>query len=156
MKIEFREAEERNFGSITRLFQDSKFFFDTKRPESLSEGNIRKLIFKRNKRVLMIFCEDTLQGLVSFVKDQIDNEAVLLGLRMKDMDLLLNNANEIYGHLEDFISSYKRIKMKIYDFDFSGKKLCELLSFNAEAALKDHVYKNNCYHDLIIYSKKVN
>ncbi|NFF81596.1 hypothetical protein FC764_10160 [Clostridium botulinum] len=153
MNIKLKKIKDDNFSCIPKLFEDNNFYFKTKRPESLYEGNIKNLLLECKNKSFSIFVEDDLEGLFSAEKDLIEDNAVFINVRLKNMDLLLYNLELFFSEFKKILVDYHIIKMKVYDFDKIGKKVAEEMSFNIEAILREHIYKNNAYHDLIIYSK---
>lgn len=154
MKIKLIELNDYNFSSVVKLYDDKEFFFKTKRPESLYEGNIRELVLNDDK-VFLIYCNENLEGLISMEKDDIEENSIFINLRLKNMNLILDDIENFRNVILDFSREYEIIKMKIFDFDEIGKEICKRLTFNIEAILKNEIYKNNKYNNLLIYSKKV-
>ena len=155
LEIKIIEADNYNFPSIVKLYEDKEFFFKSKRPESLFEGNIKELVLNNSDKAFLIYCNNKLEGLVSIEEDEIEKNSIFINLRLKDMNLILDNGESFNNLLFDISREYGIIKMRIFDFDEIGKKVCKELQFNIEAILKDHIYKNNKYNNLLIYSKKV-
>lgn len=155
MDIKLVEIDDYNFSSVVRLYEEKEFFFKTKRPESLFEGNIRDLVLSDDdNKTFYIYCNDNLQGLISIEEDNIEENSIFINLRLKNMNLILDDIESFHNVLLNFSRKYEIIKMNIFDFDEIGKEVCKKLMFSIEAILKNHVYKNNKYNDLIIYSKK--
>lgn len=155
MDIKLVEIDDYNFSSVVKLYEEKEFFFKTKRPESLFEGNIRDLVLNDDDdKTFYIYCNDNLEGIISIEEDNIEEDSIFVNLRLKNMNLILNDIESFHNVLLDFSRKYEIIKMNIFDFDEIGKEVCKKLMFNIEAILKNHVYKNNKYNDLIIYSKK--
>ncbi len=156
MKIDIRRLEDKDFSLLPDLFNDSCFYFRTKRPESLNEGRIKELVIGGNNSAFLIFIEEKVQGILSFEPCKFEPHSAILHFRLMNQDAMVDYIDEFRKFIYMFAKDrYSNIKARVYGFDDSGKEFCTLLSFEIEAVLKKHVYKFGEYHPLIIYSKDV-
>lgn len=155
MIIKVNEINDTYSPDIFRLFEETSFFFKTKRPETMNEGMINQLVFNSNQKVFGIFSDEMLIGLIGLEEDAIDCDSVYTHIRCNKMNLLLDNIEYIDNRIKSIIRKYKYQKIRVYDFDCEGKKLCESLSFEIEAVFNKHIYKKNEYHNVIVYVKEI-
>ena len=148
-------SDNSDFSTIYTLYESKDFYFKTKRPESLYSGNINSLLVKDSDEIYQIYFNDNLEGLLSIKEDEVEKEALIMNIRLKNMDMILYNKDEFRKVLNKYIICYDIVKMRIFGFDNKGIEICEKLKFSIEAVLKSHIYKNNIYNDLLIYSRKV-
>ncbi|WDV45048.1 hypothetical protein PV797_16185 [Clostridiaceae bacterium M8S5] len=151
MSYQLVKINDENLSTILDYFTNN-FFIGTSKPEALSEGQIRELIIKSNKSYI-VFRDKKREGLLLLEKDRFDEDAIFMNIRFNNMALLNDECIEVYNTILTYLNDYDKVKMKIYDFDIEGKKMCEKLKFNIEAILIKHTYKNYAYHDVLIFSK---
>lgn len=154
--LELKKIEEGLFQPIYRLFEDDSFYFGTKRPKTLTEGDIRKIILKDYNAAFLIFHKGMPIGILGTKENKYHVNSLNMDIRSRDMDLLLENIEVINKWLLDFQQEYQELRAQVFNFDDYGKILYKNLSFQREAVLKGHVYKFNQYHDVLLFAKKVN
>lgn len=156
MLLELKKADTCSLEYIHELFENNEFYFGTKRPETLTEGHIRRIVLDFYETTYSIFYKKKLEGLIGLKKDDFNMESLNINIRCRDMNLILNNLGQLNDWLINLQKGYKYLKTFVFDFDNYGKILYNNLSFQKEAILKEHTFKFNKYHDVIIFSKKTN
>ncbi|NBI06436.1 hypothetical protein [Senegalia massiliensis] len=149
MLIELKKMEDIFLKEVFTLFQNENFYFDTKRPNSLSEGNI-KSILHQFKDIRTIFYGTELIGLVAF-KEKFDNRFMTISI--SDINVIYNNCKKFKSIILEYVNKYKVSFVRMYSFDKEGLLIADILNFKTELILKEHIYKQNKYHDLLILSQ---
>jgi len=155
VNINLKRVDNNCFDKILEYFDEVGFYYKTKRPESLTEGNIRQLLGEKDCDAFSITIDNKKHGIISFEEDPIENNAVIMHLRLTDMNIILENVGEFDNIIHEKVKDYNILKVEVFSFDEKGKSMCELLGFEVEAVMRNHVFKDNKYNDKIIYRKVI-
>ncbi len=151
--LKLRKINKNNLDlNIYHLFESNRFYFGSKRPETLTEGQINKIL-RRFDNVYVIEYQNTAIGLIG-TEGYLTDDSLCLSIRSNDMRFLISHIKILSDWLIEVKGDYQILRAHVYDFDFEGKALYDKLFFQKEAVFKEHVYKFNQYHDVIVYVKK--
>ena len=153
MNFELIRPTEEYFTLVLTFFENKEFYFRTKRPETLNEGIIRNIIFREN--TFLVSYGDRIEGIIQFEQNDIENEAIDIHVRFKNMELLFENIEKFYDALYEILGKNCFVKGKSFAFDSYGVRLWQTMGFKIEAVLSKHIFKNGAYHDMIIFSKEL-
>ncbi|MFZ5351463.1 MAG: GNAT family N-acetyltransferase [Bacillota bacterium] len=123
----------------------------TKRPESMMEGDINNRLNSKGHTFSLIM-NGNIEGLAKLEKEKCEENSLLLSVRMRDMEWMVNNCHLIFKELMNRIEDFDVIRTRVFDFDEPAKKFFDLLGFKTECVMQKAVYKNNSYSSLLIYS----
>jgi hypothetical protein len=154
-QVRYRDIKPQDKNGCAKWFNEHDFYFFTKRPDSLSPGNVDSIL---NSSYVFTDEKGKAVGLIKFDSNYFSNSYVLSGeFRFADREFYTNSMGEklLFG----FIHSYfyetnkflKRIMFRVYEFDQITINFLNRFAVCREACLKDHVYKNGKFNNFYIY-----
>ncbi len=152
----YRRIKQEEFSRCLRWFNKEDFYFFTKRPNSLSPGDIDVILKdsfvftnEKNKPV----------GLFKFDSEFFATYYVFMGeFRFADKEYYSNSIGErlLFGYIYyvffETNKFVKKIMFRVHAFDKATIDFLNSFNIRQEVCLKNQVYKFGKFNDLFIYS----
>jgi len=151
--VMWRPIEERGVDECLRWFLRPDFYFRTKRPHSLSEAAVRRLLDEDGWRYF-IAEEGRPVGLGGIASEDRQRTAARVEWRF-DSDVGPEQAaSGVRGLIEDVafgVLNFEKAHCYQFGFDDWAGVVYERAGMRREARLRDHVYKSARFFDVIVW-----
>lgn len=150
VEIRYRYIRKEDIPEIFDWFDDELFYFGSKRPAWIPKQKLENSLLDDSQRsYVFVNNPDKLIGLAQI---QVDLEKSFGWIEFRFLENNEKTAvlNNFANHML-FEYRLKKIFTRVFDFDNKKKELCQESGFLLEATLREQIFKNARYYNLLIY-----
>ncbi|MBD3289255.1 GNAT family N-acetyltransferase [candidate division KSB1 bacterium] len=155
--LRLARLDKKDFREIYAAFGREDFYYSTKRPASLSSGEIIAMLQNPKRRFYTVRDdENRLRALCDYRIDEFSYRNVNVNFRIiEDADwsvIGVEVVKQIFNWLF-LVENFIKATMYVFQFDSKMRQLCDAYGFKEEGLLNQNVFKYGRFYNTLIYSK---